>query len=91
MIFYHLNSLSLPGDKQLRDVSESSRTQENTFGKSLDGLILQERLDSLSQKIKPRISSVQFSSVAQSCPTLCDPMNCSTPGLPVHHHLLEFT
>ena len=37
------------------------------------------------------ISSVQFSSVAQSCPTLCDPMNCSTPGLPVHHHLLEFT
>ena len=33
----------------------------------------------------------QFSSVAQSCPTLCDPMNCSTPGLPVHHHLPEFT
>ena len=37
------------------------------------------------------ISSVQFSSVAQSCPTFCDPMNCSTPGLPVHHHLPEFT
>ena len=35
--------------------------------------------------------SVQFSSVAQSCLTLCDPMNRSTPGLPVHHHLLEFT
>ena len=34
--------------------------------------------------------SVQFSSVAQSCLTLCDPMNCSTTGLPVHHHLLEF-
>ena len=32
-----------------------------------------------------------FSSVAQLCPTLCDPMNCSTPGLPVHHQLLEFT
>ena len=30
-------------------------------------------------------SSIQFSSVAQSCPTLCDPMNCSMPGLPVHH------
>ena len=29
---------------------------------------------------------VQFSSVAQSCPTLCDPMDCSTPGFPVHHH-----
>ena len=34
--------------------------------------------------------SVQFSSVAQSCPTLCDPMNPSTPGLPVHHQLPEF-
>ena len=36
-------------------------------------------------------NSVQFSSVAQSCPTLYDPMNRSTPGLPVHHHLPEFT
>ena len=35
--------------------------------------------------------TVQFSSVAQSCPTLCDPMNRSTLGLPVHHQLLEFT
>ena len=34
---------------------------------------------------------VQFSSVTQLCPTLCDPMNCSTPGLPVHHKLPEFT
>ena len=37
------------------------------------------------------ISSIQFSSLAQSCPTLCDPMNSSTPGLPVHHHPPEFT
>ena len=36
-------------------------------------------------------SSVQFSSVAQLCPTLWDPMNCSTPGLPVHHQLSEST
>ena len=36
-------------------------------------------------------SSVQFSSVAQSCPTLCDPMNRTTLGLPVHHQLLEST
>ena len=35
--------------------------------------------------------TVQFSSVAQSCPTLCEPMNCSMPGLPVHHQLPEFT
>ena len=34
---------------------------------------------------------VQFSSVTQSCLTICDPMNHSTPGLPVHHQLLEFT
>ena len=37
------------------------------------------------------MSSIQFSSVAQSCLTLCDPMNRSTPGLPVHHQLPEFT
>ena len=36
------------------------------------------------------LHSVQFSSVTQSCPTLCDPMNRSTPGLPVHHQLPEF-
>ena len=36
-------------------------------------------------------TSVQFSSVTQSCPTLCDPTNHSTPGLPVHHQLLEST
>ena len=36
-------------------------------------------------------STVQFSSVTKSCPTLCDPMNCSMPGLSVHHQLPEFT
>ena len=52
------------------------------------------RADSLPLEIsrKPQGShSVQFSSVAQLCPTLCDPMNRSTPGLPVHHQLPEFT
>ena len=42
------------------------------------------------QQIK-HIRSDQIRSVAQSCPTLCDPMDCSTPGLPVHHQLPEFT
>ena len=42
-------------------------------------------------KGQTREGSVQFSSVTQSCPTLCDPMNRSTPGLPVHYHLPEFT
>ena len=37
------------------------------------------------------ITSVLFSSDAQSCPTLCNPIDCSTPGLPVHHQLPEFT
>ena len=40
---------------------------------------------------RPLSHSVQFSCVAQSCPILCNPMNCSTPDLPVHHQLLEFT
>ena len=44
---------------------------------------------SLSTVLMTRV--IHFSSVPQSCPTLCDPMNRSTPGLPVHHQLLEFT
>ena len=40
---------------------------------------------SVSQSVSQSVQSLQ------SCPTLCDPMNCSTPGLPVHHQLLEFT
>ena len=41
---------------------------------------------------KPAVTvSVQFSSATQSCPSLCDPMNCWTPGLPVHHQLPEST
>ena len=40
---------------------------------------------------KISLFQIQFSSVAQSCPTLCDPMNRSMPGLPVHHQLPEFT
>ena len=42
-------------------------------------------------KMNNQVSSVQFSLVAQVCLTLCDPMNRSTPGLPVHHQLPEFT
>ena len=43
------------------------------------------------QRIKGLNWAVQLSSVSLSCPTLCNPMNCSKPGLPVHHQLLEFT
>ena len=38
-----------------------------------------------------KVPHAMFSSIAQSCPTLCDPMDCSTPGFPVHHQLLELT
>ena len=48
-------------------------------------------LSPLKRGIRFILSSVQFNSVAQSCPTLCNPMNRSTPGLPVHHQLPEFT
>ena len=47
--------------------------------------------DNLAAKYNLTISSAQFSSVTYSCPTLCDPMNHSTPGLPVHLQLLRFT
>ena len=46
---------------------------------------------SSSAGTKPHPGSVQFSSVSQSCPTLCDPKNCSMPGFPVHHQLPELT
>ena len=45
----------------------------------------------MDYKLVSEISSIQFSSVAQSCLTLCDSMDWSTPGLPVHHQLTEFT
>ena len=65
----------------------------------LDLLAVQGTLKSLLQHHSSKASilwhpaffTVQFSSVAQSCPTLCNPMNRSTPGLPVHHQLPEFT
>ena len=55
------------------------------------GDLLNPGIEPRSPALQADFLSSQFSSVAQSCPTLCDPMSCSTPGLPVHHHLLEFT
>ena len=51
----------------------------------------QSQYSSILCGVHPIWSSVQFSSVAQSCPTLCDPMNCSMPDLPIHYQLPEFT
>ena len=49
------------------------------------------RLIKLTGSHSIRFKIFMFSSVAQSCPTLCDPMNHSTPGLPVHHQLRKYT
>ena len=66
----------------------NKRVQNSVLGYNLKN----DRMISVRFQGKPfNISSVQFSSVTQSCPTLCDPMNRSTPGLPVHHQLLKFT
>ena len=51
----------------------------------------EDSLRDLWVNIKHNNIWIQFSSVAQSCPTLCDPRDCSTPGLPVHHQLLDST
>ena len=53
--------------------------------------IVDLQLVSAVQQGESVISSVQFTLVTQSCPTLCDPMNSSTPGLPVHRQRPEFT
>ena len=47
--------------------------------------------EAIVEKLVTAEKNVQFSLVAQSCPTLCNSMNCSTPGLPVHHQLPDFT
>ena len=85
----------------LKTCKPGSRELNNFFWLSANFLVGTEIIHSGSEhKILTQVyvqvkniilSSVQFSSVAQSCPTLCNPMNCSTPGLPVHHQLPEFT
>ena len=72
-----------------------SAIRKNTFESVLMrwmklGPIIQSEV-SQKEKHQYSISSVQFTSVTQFCLTLCDPMNRSTPGLPVHHQLSEFT
>ena len=68
-------------------ISDASVTKCMSF--SLPKNSLKHKLNSLKHKLD--VVSDQIRSVAQSCPTLCDPMNHSTPGLPVHHQQPEFT
>ena len=73
----------LPPAYHGRHKNTKHRGAHSTF--SLKYVVCVPRI-SLSQSVSQSVSSV-----AQSCPTLCDPMDCSTPGLPVHHLLPEFT
>ena len=71
------------------EVGESSKGEGTCVHLSLIHVDVWQKPTQFCNSVQ--FSSVQFSSVAQSCPTLCDSMNCSTPGLPVHNQLPEFT
>ena len=58
---------------------------------SPQGKLVDKQINSLFWECWNLVSSIQLSPVAQSCPTLCNPMDCNTPGFPVHHQLPEFT
>jgi len=64
-------------------------SQINKFLLKFIHLIILQYMQYIITSYTLNFSSVQFHSVSQSCPTLCDPMNCSMPGLPVHHQLLS--
>ena len=71
-----------------RDSQESS---PKPHFESINSLVLSLLYGPTLTPIHDYWTNHQFSSAAQSCPTLCDPMNRSTPGIPVHHQLPEFT
>ena len=73
--------------KKIRDTKGTFNVKMGTI-KDRNGMDLKEAEDI---KKKWQEYTDQIRSVAQSCPTLCNPMNRSTPGLPVHHQLPEFT
>ena len=82
------SSLHWPLSKWFRFSSHSPDPHPVCPTSSLGFLSFKKDVGDFSPKTQ---ESVQFSSVTQLSPTLCDPMNCSTPGLPVHHQLPEFT
>ena len=78
-----------PGEKNHYSVYQGLRKRKNRVVVLLfNGYRVSVLQD---EKVLEICYDFQFSSVAQSCPTICDPMNCSTPGLPVHHQIPEST
>ena len=80
---------SMPGFPVHHQFPELTQTPSSHPAISSSVIPLSSCLQSFPASVQ--FSPAQFSSVAQSCPTHCNPMNRSTPGLPVHHQLLEFT
>ena len=87
-VMYHLTLVRWPPSKSLQTIKAGQGVDKRKPSYTVGGNANwyshcgEQRGDSFSR---------QFSSVAQSCPTLCDSMDCSMPGLPVHHQLLEYT
>ena len=100
---FPMNRLFTSGDQS---IGTSALSRSNDYSRLIclridwfDLLAVQGTLKSLLQHHNSKASiiqcfnysSVQFSSVTQLCPTLCDPIKCNMPGFPVHHQLLELT
>ena len=79
------------GSKSHQVCSQASRGSRPWFWGRQHGFHLSWAMTDSPSSSSSVVQDVQFTSVTQSCPTLCDPMNRSTPGLPVHHQLPEFT
>ena len=87
----NINNLRYADDTTLMEESEELKSLYMKVKEESEKVGLKLNIQKTKIMAYSPISSVQFSSVTQACPTLCDPMNHSTPGLPVHHQLPEFT
>jgi len=87
----NINNLRYTDDTTLMAESEELKSLLRKVKEESEKVGIRLNVQKVKIMASGPISSVQFSSVTQSCPTLCDPMNRSMPGLPVHHQLLEFT
>ena len=80
---------SEPSPQRTTETEGAARAMEGVGGG--DGGARQRELERMAEVLVTGEQLRQFSSVAQSCPSLCNPMNRSTPGLPVYYQLPEFT